>query len=82
MISEEIANAEIPYILTNNLCDEIMNLKYKQRGNDSEIEQISRTIPKDKFSALMYGLYWIYLEEKKNKINNKYNVNWMDFVLY
>ncbi len=65
--SEEIANAEIPYILTNNLCDEIMNLKYKQRGNDSDIEQVSRSIPKDKFSALMYGLYWIFLEEKKNK---------------
>lgn len=65
--SEEIAIAEIPYILTNNLCDEIMNLLYKQRGNDSDVEQVSRSIPKDKFSALMYGLFWIYLEEKKNK---------------
>lgn len=65
--SEEIAVAEIPYILTDNLCDEIMNLKYKQRGNDSDIEQVSRAIPKDKFSALMYGLFWIHLEEKKNK---------------
>jgi hypothetical protein len=44
-----------------------MNLKYKQRGNESDIEQVSKSIPKDKFSALMYGLYWIYLEEKKNK---------------
>ena len=65
--SEEIAIVEIPYILTNNLCDEIMNLLYKQRGNDSDVEQVSRSIPKDKFSALMYGLFWIYLEEKKNK---------------
>ncbi|HHU80522.1 MAG TPA: DNA-packaging protein, partial [Acholeplasmataceae bacterium] len=69
--SEEIALAEIPYILTNNLCDEIMNLLYKQRGNDSEVEQISRSIPKDKFSALMYGLFWVYLEEKKNKERNR-----------
>jgi hypothetical protein len=30
--SEEIATTEIPYVLTNNLCDEIMNLKYKQTG--------------------------------------------------
>ncbi len=65
--SEEIAVAEIPYILTDNLCDEIMNLKYKQRGNDSDVEQVSRAIPKDKFSALMYGLFWVHLEEKKNK---------------
>ena len=71
--SEEIAIAEIPYILTNNLCDEVMNLLYKQRGNDSDIEQISRSIPKDKFSALMYGLFWIYLEEKKNKEHRQNN---------
>jgi hypothetical protein len=73
--SEEIANAEIPYILTNNLCDEIMNLLYKQRGNDSDIEVISRSIPKDKFSALMYGAFWIYLEEKKNKERKKTSTN-------
>jgi hypothetical protein len=81
--SEDIANAEIPYILTNNLCDEIMNLLYKQKGNDeSDIEQISRSIPKDKFSALMYGLFWIYLEEKKNKEHKKGDVNWLDYCLY
>jgi hypothetical protein len=75
--SEEIAYAEIPYILTNNLVEEVMNLKYKQRGNDSDIEQVSKSIPKDKFSALMYGLFWIYLEEMKNKEykrNNNVNI--------
>jgi hypothetical protein len=54
-----------------------MNLKYKQRGNDSDIEQVSKSIPKDKFSALMYGLYWIYLEERKNnekKSNNNIDI--------
>lgn len=71
--SEEIANLEIPYILTNNLCDEIMNLRYKQKGNESDIEQVSKTIPKDKFSALMYGLFWIHLQEKKNKEYKKNN---------
>lgn len=76
--SEEIAMAEIPYILIDNLCDEIMNLKYKQRGNDSDIEQVSRAIPKDKFSALMYGLFWVHLEEKKNKerkVNSNIDIN-------
>lgn len=63
---EEQSNAEIPYILTNNLCDEIMNLKHRQQGNDTTIERISRKIPKDKFSALMYGLFWIYLDERKS----------------
>ena len=80
--SEELANAEIPYILTDNLCEEIMNLTYKQAGTETKIERVSRSIPKDKFSALMYGLYWVYLEEKKNKISKKQKFNWLDYVLY
>lgn len=80
--SEELANAEIPYILTDNLCEEIMNLTYKQAGTETKIERVSRAIPKDKFSALMYGLYWVYLEEKKNKISKKQKFNWLDYVLY
>lgn len=80
--SEELANAEIPYILTDNLCEEIMNLTYKQAGTETRIERVSRAIPKDKFSALIYGLYWIYLEEKKNKIHKKQSVNWLDYCMY
>ncbi len=80
--SEELANAEIPYILTDNLCEEIMNLTYKQAGNETRIERISKAIQKDKFSSLLYGLYWIYLEEKKNKIAKKKKINWLDFCLY
>lgn len=80
--SEEISNFEIPYILTNNLSEEILNLTYKQAGNDTKIERVSRSIPKDKFSALLYGLFWIYLEEKKNKIAKKQDVNWLDYVLF
>ena len=64
----ELFLMEVPYILTNNLCDEIMNLEYRQSGNETKVEQISRKIPKDKFSALMYGLYWIYLEEMDSHI--------------
>ncbi len=81
--SEELVIAEIPYRLTDNLCEEILNLTYKQSGNETKIERVSRSIPKDKFSALMYGLYWVYLEEKKNKQYKKNkSVNWMDYVLY
>lgn len=65
--SEEISNYQLPYILTDVLCEEIMNLKYKQQGNVTKAEQISKRIKKDKYSALLYGLYWIYLDEQKNK---------------
>jgi len=69
--SEELSNAQIPYILTSNLCEEILNLTYKQAGSETRIDRVSRSIQKDKFSALMYGLYWIYLQEKKNKIKKR-----------
>jgi hypothetical protein len=65
--SEEVANLQIPYYFTNTLCEEILNLTYKQAGNETKIDRVSRSIQKDKFSALLYGLYWIYLEEKKSK---------------
>jgi hypothetical protein len=66
--SEEQVQLELPYVYTDVLCEEILNLKYKQQGNSTKAEQISKRIKKDKFSATLYGLYWIYLEEQKNKI--------------
>jgi hypothetical protein len=80
--SEEIANIQIPYLLTYNLCEEILNLTYKQAGNETKIERVSSSIPKDKFSALMYGLYWIYLEERKNKQYKKQHTNLSSLMLY
>lgn len=78
--TDELVNLQIPYLLTDNMCEEIMNLKYKQNGNETKIERISRKIQKDKFSALLYGLYWVALEEKKNRISKKQAINWMDYV--
>jgi hypothetical protein len=66
---EEQVLYELPFIMTNSLCEEIMNLRYKQTGNDTKVETISKRIPKDKFSALMYGLYWVYLQEKDNQVS-------------
>lgn len=57
-----------PYSMTDFLQDEIMNLEYKSSGSSIQVKQVSKSIQKDRFSALEYGLYWIYLEEKKNKI--------------
>jgi len=73
--SDELANYQIPYILSDNLSEEIMNLVYKQNGNDTKIERVSRKIQKDKFSALLYGMFWIHLQEKKNKQRKKKHTN-------
>ena len=72
---EDQAELETPYILTDNLCEEIMNLEYKQVGLEGKIEQISTRIPKDKFSALMYGLWWIHMQERKGMERKRSAVN-------
>lgn len=57
----------LPFTMTDLLVEEIMNLEYKQSGNDTQVKQISKSITKDKFSAFEYGLFWAHLEEQKNK---------------
>lgn len=57
----------IPYKMTDILVEEIMNLEHKQKGNSIEVKQISKRIPKDKFSAFEYALWYAHLLEKKNK---------------
>lgn len=64
--SEEMANLQIPYIYTDTLIEQIMNLRYKQKGIDTSVERISGRIQKDMYSALLYGLFWVHLEEMKN----------------
>ena len=73
MTPEKYAELSKPFLMTDILCDEIMNLEYKQSGNQTQVKQISKGINKDKFSALEYGLYWIYLEERKNQIKKQEN---------
>lgn len=73
--SEEQVFAEIPYLNTTLLTEEIMNLRYKQKGNSTEVERVSRRIQKDKFSALLYGLFWIQIEENKLKeVRKRFNL--------
>lgn len=63
----------LPYEMTSRLVDEMNNLRLKPTGiqNQVNIEQIARSIPKDRFSAVEYGLWRIkYYEDlalRKNK---------------
>lgn len=67
MDTERDAELIIPYILTDILCEEIMNIRYRQQGNDVKEERVSKRIQRDKYSALKYGLWIVYQEEMKNK---------------
>ena len=71
MTSEKYSEISRPFIMTDILCDEIMNLEYRQTGNETKVKVISKSINKDKFSALEYGLFWIYLQEQKNRIKKE-----------
>ena len=64
----------LPYEMTSRLMDELNNLKLKPTGvqNQFKVERISRSIEKDRFSSLEYGLYRIkYYEDKETRKKKK-----------
>jgi hypothetical protein len=68
----------LPYEMTSRLMDELNNLRLKPTGveNKYKVERISRSIEKDRFSALEYALYRIkYYEDKEIFKKKKKNLN-------
>ena len=58
----------LPYEMTSRLMDELNNLRLKPTGieNKYKVERISKSIEKDRFSALEYAMYRIkYYEDKE-----------------
>jgi hypothetical protein len=68
--NEELMKLTLPYLYTDIFCEETMNLEYVQSGKETRTKRISMKINQDKWSSVLYGLYWIYLEEQKNKESN------------
>lgn len=68
---EKLQELAMPHLETGLFVDEVMNLTYEARGNNTLIKQVSKSMDKDRFSAVSYGLYYIYLEEKKNQQRKK-----------
>ena len=68
----------LPYEMTSRLMDELNNLRLKPTGiqNQFKVERISRSIEKDRFSALEYGMYRIkYYEDKATRRAKKKDIN-------
>ena len=64
----------MPHELTTKLVEEMANLRLKKTGLDIAVEQINSRFPKDKYSALAYGLWRIKeLEEENYKKAKKYS---------
>ena len=72
----------LPYEMTSRLMDELNNLKLKPTGveNKYKIERISKSIEKDRFSALEYAMYRIkYYEDKEIFRKRKKNIGSFGF---
>lgn len=72
---EKLAEKLIPHVETGLFVDEVMNLIYESKGHNTTIKQVSKSMDKDRYSAVSYGLYYIYLEEQKNKERKKESFN-------
>lgn len=78
MTPEERNDYLRPFTLTSILRDEMMNLREEAEGINIILKQANRSIKKDKFSALEYGLYYIKLEDDNKKNKRKFNAkDWM-----
>jgi len=72
---EKLAEELAPHIETGYFVDEVMNLIYVAEGNRTKVKQVSRNMDKDRYSAVSYGLWYIYLEEEKNQQRKKQTFN-------
>ena len=63
-----------PFILTSILKEQMLNLVEENEGVNIILKQSNRGIKKDKFSAFIYGLYYIRYEEQLNKKRKKRNI--------
>jgi len=74
MTPEERADYLKPYTLTSILREEMCNLREENEGINIILKQANKSIRKDKFSSLEYGLYYIkQLEDSKRKKRKKFN---------
>lgn len=74
MDSEKRAEYLKPFTLTTILREQLLNLKEENEGVNIILKQSSKKIPKDKFSAFEYGLYYIKQEEDKKKRKRTRNI--------
>ena len=64
-----------PFSLTSILREQMLNLVEKNSGVNIILEQSSKSIKKDKFSAFIYGLYYIKQEEDNKRKRRKRHIS-------
>lgn len=69
-----------PFTLTSILREQMLNLVEKNSGVNIILEQSSKSIKKDKFSAFIYGLYYIKQEEDNKRKRRKRHISDFMFI--
>ncbi len=64
-----------PFVLTSVLREQMLNLVEENAGVNILLKQSNRSIKKDKFSAFVYGLYYIKKEEDRKRKKKKFNIS-------
>jgi hypothetical protein len=63
-----------PFVLTTALKSQMMNLVEENEGVNIILKPDSKSIKHDKFSALIYGLYYIKKEEESRNRKRKFSI--------
>lgn len=69
-----------PFNMTTILREQILNLVQDNEGVNIILKQSSRGISKDKFSAFIYGLY--YIKQEEDRQNKRKGKNILDFMFF
>ena len=69
-----------PFVLTGILREQMLNLVEDNEDLNIILKQSSKSIKKDKFSAFIYGLYYIKQEEDRKKKHRGRNIK--DFMFF
>lgn len=80
MSQSQRADYLMPFVQTSILKEQMANLITDNEGANIILKQNSKKIKKDKFSALIYGLYYCKLQEDRSKKTKRRNIQ--DFMFY
>ena len=75
MSQSQRADYLMPFVQTSILKDQMLNLVYENDGAHIILKQASKKIKKDKFSALIYGLYYCKLQEDARNKKRKRDIS-------
>ena len=65
----------MPFTLTTILREQMLNLVEENEGVNILLKRVSKSVPKDRFSAFIYGLYYIKQEEDRRRKRKNRNIS-------